>query len=209
MSIYLCLPIRPRARLPALDWGMQFPDNSGSLQENWFVYLAVGLVGPSIQTPACFTKVRCVQWHVSDKYVRPRVRPSYHRQICSLPSVWWRYSRHQIQHRPGERCGHHRNPVKFKVQYLSNATTYTDSSLPTLLKGPFTFEPRHVKTTNPPSLISVFAVRMKKAWVLSYPLSAQRRLWSDWADAQADLSVRWAHNHFVGFVMSRLTLRGA
>ena len=37
---------------------------------------------------------------------------------------------------------------------------------------------------NPPSLIRVFSVRMKKAWVLSYPLSAQRRLWSDWADVQ-------------------------
>ena len=45
---------------------------------------------------------------------------------------------------------------------------------------------------------------MKKPWVLSYPLSAQRRLWSDWADAQADLSLRWAHSHFVDFVMSRL-----
>ena len=45
---------------------------------------------------------------------------------------------------------------------------------------------------HPPSLIRVFAVHMKKAWVLSYPLSAQRRLWSDWADAQADLSLRWA-----------------
>ena len=52
---------------------------------------------------------------------------------------------------------------------------------------------------HPPSLIRVFAVCMKKAWVLSYPLSAQRRLWSDWADAQADLSRRWAHSHFVGF----------
>ena len=29
---------------------------------------------------------------------------------------------------------------------------------------------------HPPSLIKVFAVSMKKAWVLSYPLSAQRRL---------------------------------
>ena len=29
---------------------------------------------------------------------------------------------------------------------------------------------------HPPSLIRVFAVRLKKAWVLSYPLSAQRRL---------------------------------
>ena len=57
---------------------------------------------------------------------------------------------------------------------------------------------------HPPSLIRVFAVRMKKAWVLSYRLSAQRRLWSDWADAQADLSLHWAHSHFVGFVKSRL-----
>ena len=32
-----------------------------------------------------------------------------------------------------------------------------------------------------PSLIRVFAVRMKKSGVLSYPLSAQQRLWSDWA----------------------------
>ena len=50
----------------------------------------------------------------------------------------------------------------------------------------------------------VFAVRMKKPWVLSYPLSAQRRLWSDWVNAQSDLSLRWAHTHFVGFVMSSL-----
>ena len=70
-----------------------------------------------------------------------------------------------------------------------------------------TFEPPHDKTYkmawapsedsdqpgHPPSLIRVFAVRMKKAWVLSYPLSAQERLWSDWADAQADLSPRWVH----------------
>ena len=49
---------------------------------------------------------------------------------------------------------------------------------------------------HPPSLIRVFAVQMKKAWVLSYLLSAQQRLWSD-----------WAHSHFVGFVMSRLTYK--
>ena len=48
----------------------------------------------------------------------------------------------------------------------------------------------------PPSLIRVFAVRMKKAWVLSYLLSAEQRLWSDWANAQADLSLRWAHMPF-------------
>ena len=60
-------------------------------------------------------------------------------------------------------------------------------------------------TKTPPSLIRVFAVRMKKAWVLSRPLSAKRRLWSDWADVQADLSLRWAHSHFVGFVTRRLS----
>ena len=35
----------------------------------------------------------------------------------------------------------------------------------------------------------------------SYSLSALQRLWSDWGDAQADLSFCWAHTHFVGFVM--------
>ena len=29
--------------------------------------------------------------------------------------------------------------------------------------------------------------------------------WADWADAQADLSLRWMQAHFVGFVMSRFT----
>ena len=57
---------------------------------------------------------------------------------------------------------------------------------------------------HPPSLIRVFAVRMKKHWILSYPVSAQRRLWSAWGNAQADLSFRWVHTHFVGFVMSWL-----
>ena len=46
---------------------------------------------------------------------------------------------------------------------------------------------------------SVFAVHMKKVWVLSYQLSAQQRLWSDWVDAQADLSLRWAHMPFCRF----------
>ena len=57
---------------------------------------------------------------------------------------------------------------------------------------------------HPPSLIRVFAVRMKKAWILSYPLSAKRRLWTDWADAQAVRSLCWAHSHIVGFVTRQL-----
>ena len=78
------------------------------------------------------------------------------------------------------------------------------------------FEPPHDKTNKmacahsedsdqQPSLIRVFAVCMKKAWVLSYPLSAQQRLWSYWVVVQADLSLCWVHSHFVGFVMRRLT----
>ena len=35
-------------------------------------------------------------------------------------------------------------------------------------------------------------------------LLAHSEDWSDWADAQADLSLCWAHAHFVGFVMSWL-----
>ena len=83
------------------------------------------------------------------------------------------------------------------------------------------YEPRHDKTNKMSvrpaktqisqgirPVWSVFAVRMKKAWVHNYPLSPQRRLWSDWADAQADLSLRWMHTHFVGFVMMRLIYEG-
>ena len=52
---------------------------------------------------------------------------------------------------------------------------------------------------HPPSLIRVLAVRMKKHWTLNYLLSAQWRLWSDWADAQADLSFCWVHMPFWWF----------
>ena len=74
-------------------------------------------------------------------------------------------------------------------------------------------EPRHDKTNkiicapsedsdqpgHSPSLIRVCAVPLKQHWVLSYPLSAHRRLWSDWADAQTDLSLRWAQRSFCWF----------
>ena len=67
---------------------------------------------------------------------------------------------------------------------------------------------------HPPILIRVLAVRMKmqvvwvevlrpskskrvmSTWRKLESLSAQRRLWSDWADAQADLRHRWAHMIF-------------
>ena len=52
---------------------------------------------------------------------------------------------------------------------------------------------------HPFSLIRVFTVHMMTPLVLSYPLSAHRRLWSDWVDAQSDLSLHWAHMPFRWF----------
>ena len=60
----------------------------------------------------------------------------------------------------------------------------------------------------PPSLISVFTVRMKKRWVLGYPLSAKQRLWSDQTGRMPRLI--WVFTgqtyHFVGFVMRQLII---
>ena len=42
-------------------------------------------------------------------------------------------------------------------------------------------------------------VRLKKHWFIIYPLSPQRRLWSNWADANAVLILRWAHMTFCRF----------
>ena len=53
-------------------------------------------------------------------------------------------------------------------------------------------EPRHDKTNK----MSVSPAKIQISLGI-------RPVWSDWADAQADLSLRWAHTHFVGFVMSR------
>ena len=83
------------------------------------------------------------------------------------------------------------------------------------VSGSATYEPPHDKTnkmicassedSDQPghlsSLIRVFAVRMKKAWVLSHPMSAQRRLIRL---GGCFFSLRWVHSHFVGFFMRRL-----
>ena len=52
---------------------------------------------------------------------------------------------------------------------------------------------------HPPSLIRVFAVRLKTARILIYPLGASKDSESDWAEAQADLGLRWAHMPFCLF----------
>ena len=80
-------------------------------------------------------------------------------------------------------------------------------------------EPRHDKT-NKMSLRPAktqISLGIHPVWSES-SLSAWRKLrslathwahiedWSDWADAQADLSLSWAHTHFVGFIVSWLKL---
>ena len=53
------------------------------------------------------------------------------------------------------------------------------SKLSCLMKKTTKWHVHQVKTGqpgHPPSLVRVFAVRMKKAWILSYPLSAKWRL---------------------------------
>ena len=78
-----------------------------------------------------------------------------------------------------------------------------------VLTGLFSFEPLNDKNNkmtcapsedsdqsgHPPSLIRFVTVLMKK----HYLFSAQWRLWSDWADAKADLSLRWVHRWFCWF----------
>ena len=51
-----------------------------------------------------------------------------------------------------------------------------------------------------------FTIRVRKARISSYmyPLSAQRRLGSDWTEVKADLSIRSVHTYLVGFVMQCL-----
>ena len=83
--------------------------------------------------------------------------------------------------------------------------------------GMIPFELRHDKTNNVavrPAKTQI-SLGIRPVWSES-SLSTWRQLgslathwmhsedWSDWADAQADLSLRWAHTHFVGFVMSWL-----
>ena len=79
------------------------------------------------------------------------------------------------------------------------------------------FEPQHDKINN----VAVFSAKtqislgIRPVWSYSSLCTqwvakdqrfhhADSEDWSDWADAQADLSLCWAHTHFVGFVMSRL-----
>ena len=106
----------------------------------------------------------------------------------------------------------------YKFDLLPTALTclgeYNDDPCPKLMTNGMKFdstlsnEPQHDKINKvacapsedsdqpgqPPSLIRVFAIRMKKALVLSYPMSAQRSLWSNWACPGWSESLLGAHS---------------
>ena len=79
---------------------------------------------------------------------------------------WWRF---KIEKRPEKRHGIPSGIVAYNIWAVSWENQQSGCA-----PSEDSDQPGH-----PPSLIRVFAVRMKKAWVLSYPLSAQRRLWSE------------------------------
>ena len=105
--------------------------------------------------------------------------------------------------------------IKFIIEECFFFLVYSCSILPNWVKAN---EPPHDKTNkvtcapseysdqpgHPPSLIRVFAVHSVGSEGPKLSSCGQQRLGSDWADTQADLSLRWVHSHVVGFVMSRL-----
>ena len=95
-------------------------------------------------------------------------------KFCWLPSVCLSMQRNKYHESPCMSAS--TEPPHDKINKM-NCAPNKDSDLPGY----------------PPSLIRVFPVCMKTHWALNYLLSAQWRLWSDWADVQADLSLRWAH----------------
>ena len=89
-----------------------------------------------------------------------------------------------IDHLPPPFAGHDDRPINPSSdsarEWLAEPASWQNQQM--------TCAPKH-----PLSLIRVFADRIKKHWVFSYPLSTQWRLRSDLADAQADLSLCWVH----------------
>ena len=98
-----------------------------------------------------------------------------YRCILSVRSV----SSHRIntRHQSGTWLLHMRDEPQWETMYLRTCVPGEDSDQP----------------AHPGSQIRVFVVRLCKPSSLGYLLGAQRRLRSACADAQADLSLHWAH----------------
>ena len=68
-----------------------------------------------------------------------------------------------------------------------------------IVTKPTQWHVRPAKTQISLGIRPVWSESSLSAWRKLGSLNAQRRLWSDWADAQADLSLRWAHMPFCWF----------
>ena len=129
----------------------------------------------------------------------------YQKNCCNWPKIWTMSFYHRLIH-PKD------------VDGMKNSVD-SDQTTPSKCCAPIVHIMSHSMTKwtkwhapskdsdqpgHPPSLIIVFTVRLRKNWVLSWPLSAQQRLigllgWRGWS--KSSLSTR----HFVGFVVLGLS----
>ena len=103
-----------------------------------------------------------------------------------------------------EKLGHKSKVYLLEIGFLM--VTYTNKWAPSWenLLYPYANNNGADQPEHPRSLIRVLAVRMKRAWVLSYSLNAQWRLISldgcpGWSESE--------HSHFVYFVMRQLVYK--
>ena len=123
----------------------------------------------------------------SRRRVRPNIRHLAPLDGCACAFEEWVYGGWKVLNQTEIT----RNRTKYKLYFCEPPHDKTNNAACAPIED--SDQPGH-----PPSRIRVVVVRIKTAWVLSYLLSAQRRLRSGWADAQADLRLRWAQSHFVG-----------
>ena len=113
-------------------------------------------------------------------------QPEYSLSLIRVLSIWRRFGT-IATHK-----AHNKNWMETQV-YLSCCWSHRWAASRQNQQNGMCAQRRFSQPVHPPSLIRVIAVHLKKAWDLSYPLSAQWRLWSYWADAQTDLSLHWVH----------------
>ena len=91
----------------------------------------------------------------------------------------------------------------FQDEHFSLKANVRPKYMSRLMTKPTKWSLRLAKTDqpgHPPNLIIVFDVRSVGRQGPKLSSCGQRKLWSDWADAQADLSLRWAHMPFSFFL---------
>ena len=97
--------------------------------------------------------------------------------------------------------------LKAPLEIVCAVTLWVGTEVSRLMIKPTKWHVRPAKTQISLGIHPVWSVSSLAAWRKLGSLAThwvQSKDWSDWADAQADLSLRCAHSHFVGFVMRRL-----